>query len=164
MVIVSGPPTKPQDNANGDGQQERADAARNFFPNFANSFGLQPALDFNPTFGGPPTTFGNPFESRPGPPAAPGANPYGFEISPSGPNSLGIDFDEIIRLLKELQGKPDPDAAAGGKPEAGSGDESATTMKPDLDPNTTEKIIDVDTTMDPTTTEASATEKPTEKP
>lgn len=108
-----------------------------------------------------PTSFGNPFE----PSGGAGGNPFTFEISPAGPNSSPIDFDEIIRILKGLQGPKEEEADKDKK--AGSGDTEPAAMNPDSESNTTEGIIDVDTTLAPTTEESmtdSTPSMPTEKP
>lgn len=123
-----------------------------------------PLPRFDSRLGGPPS-FGNPFESIfPSTGVPSGGNTFSFEISPTGEesNPLGFDLNEILRILKELQSKDNGDT--------GSGDGDEKQQNPDL--NTTQTIIDVDTTMSPTTDE-SITEStaqpttmamPTEKP
>lgn len=170
-----GPSQKPQDSpSNGQQPQQPGDdsAPSNFFPSFGGGFGGfggggSPVPEFDTRFGGPPTSFGSPY--GPSFPAGGDGHTFSFEISPSAgggaTNPFGIDLDEILRILKELQEKD--------KDEAGSG------MNPDLDSQTTEGIIEVDTTMTPTTGESmpestpqpemtmtttmAATEMPTEK-
>lgn len=128
-------------------EEEDGNFPSNFFPSLFG--GAQPRYDLDSRFGGPPATFGNPFGSPfpSGGGGGPGGNTFSFEISPpGGPNSLGIDFDEILRILKELQAKDSGKDAGKEQPQPG--------MNPDLDSNTTQGIIDVDTTMDPTTEES----------
>lgn len=120
-----------------------------------NPFGPPPSFGFNPF--GPSTFGGNPFGFGGSPPQGPGSAP------PS--NAFDIDFDEILRILKGLQ-TPDEDT----DPKAA--DEPT---NPDMDKNTTEGIIEVDTTMDPSssstdettmadTTPVTSTEKPPSTP
>lgn len=98
--------------------------------------------------------FGNPFEGAAG--GDPRTPTTTFEIeAPAGPESLPFDFNEILRILKALEQDIKKNEAGDGEGDGkGEREQPGTSSEnPDseMNPETTEGIIDVDTTMSPTT-------------